>query len=134
MFLFQVSLAHLTDLLIRFLSHLAYGYAVLPKEQVDALFKTLCTSVNKKMKPHVIYLRIDPEEAHRRTHTRGEAIDNIEILGIEHQKKVAANFDSLLHDTSLYHHAWEVDANQDRENVKEQLENIVAKIKELVEI
>ncbi len=115
------------------LSHLCYGYASLPREQIDALFKTYCKQVNEEMKPHVIYLHIDPEEAARRMQSRGGETDNVELLGIEHQRKVADNFATLLRaNTPLIHRAWVIDAAQDRENVKQQLSKVVREIESLL--
>lgn len=85
------------------------------------------------MKPHVIYLDIKPELAAERMVARGRQTDNVEALGIEHQRKVAANFEALFDDCdndSLYHSVWFVNANADLNTVETDLETIIKEIKD----
>lgn len=113
------------------LSHFSYGYASLEKDKVDALFRTLCKDINETMKPYVIFFRIDPKVAAERIKARNESTDNVELLGLQHQEKVAQQYEELLTQTYLFRGAWIVDANEDQEGVQKQLKEIFLEIQSM---
>ena len=119
--------AHFCDVIISdrgYLSHLAYGYASLPKEQITTLFCDVLKDVRRP--DHILYLNITPEEAAKRIKKRQGATDRIEALGISHQQKVLNNFQELFKgENSQWVEAGgtitEIDAGQDRDGVAKQL-------------
>lgn len=119
--------AQLCDVIISdrgYLSHLAYGYASLPKEQITMLFCDILKDV--RLPDHIIYLNITPEAAAKRLRERRGPTDKVEALGMSHQQKVLDHFTALLSEKPQ---RWvgengtisEIDAGQDREGVAKQL-------------
>lgn len=123
--------AHMCDVIISdrgYLSHLAYGYASLPEEMIDKIFREVLQDV--RLPNHILYLDITPEEAAKRIKERRGASDKVEALGLAHQHKVIHHFRSLLSDRP---DRWvvdggtitEIDAGTDRGGVIDQLKDWV---------
>lgn len=78
----------------------------------------------------VLYLRVDGETALQRRIRRGEEADVIELKGPEYQELVRGSFEKYLNHYSDVQ-IIEIDATQDLDNVKKQLDNAVEKLLQL---
>lgn len=108
-----------------FFSHIAYGIHNTSPEFVDGLFRNLMAQVTD-LPDIVIFFNVSPEIAKTRRNHRGEAEDAIELKGLEYQEKVRQTFiDELKAEHPKHIRVFHVDANQDLQNVRAQLDDIV---------
>jgi dTMP kinase len=108
------------------LSHLSYTDHNVSEEFTNLLYKNVLRKTTL-MPDLVIYFAVDTETALKRRVKRGEGMDVIEMKGIEFQNKVRDSFGTHLGDmTAIGQTNVEiVDANQDIEGVRSQLDNIL---------
>lgn len=116
------------------LDHLAYTDHNVSAEFTDTLY-----SIIQEITPMpdiVVYLAVDTDTALKRRVKRGEGMDVIEMKGVEFQEKVRESFlerisamGNYAPDTVVFF----VDANENVEGVREQIDSIVGKIVSLRE-
>ncbi len=127
-----------TDLVVSdrgFFSHLAYGLHNTSEVFVRGLFEHLMGRMTA-LPDVVIYFKVDTEVAKQRMIGRGQAMDVIELKGVGFQEKVRESFHTyfakyqhsglLKHDFQLFL----IDANEDIEGVRRQLDKVLARIQE----
>lgn len=109
-----------------YFSHLAYGLHNTSADFVQGLFKNFISKVTK-LPDIVIYFSVNPETALQRRIKRGEAMDVIELKGVEYQEKVRKTFKDELNEAGCFEQVsvFEVDANQTIKNVQQSLDNIL---------
>jgi thymidylate kinase len=109
-------------------SHLAYTDHNVSKDFTDLLYKGVI-ELETRLPEIVIYFRVNTETALKRRIKRGGVMDVIEMKGIEYQEKVRESFEEYIkednNDPSTGTVFFSVDANQDLDNVKSQLNNIL---------
>jgi thymidylate kinase len=118
--------AEAPDLLISdrgWLSHLAYTDHNVSTEFTNALYNGLVKKITK-LPDMVLYFRVNTETALKRRIKRGEGMDVIEMKGVEFQEKVRGSFEKyseelINQDNKL---VIDIDANQDLDGVKQQLD------------
>lgn len=115
-----------------FFSHLAYGLHNTSERFVNGLFRDLMANITD-LPDVVIYFNVDTNVAKQRMINRGQAMDVIELKGTDFQDKVRESF---LHYLEWYDkkepvfdgRIFYVDANQDIEGVRRQLDKILKKV------
>jgi len=125
------SLANFYDFIVSdrgWLSHLAYTDHNVGEGFTEDLYLKF---IGKKTEmPHVVvYFDVNTDTALKRRVSRGEGMDVIEMKGVEFQEKVRSSFQKYmdhesLSDTTIYI----VDANEDIEGVRLQLDKIVEEL------
>ena len=109
-------------------SHLAYTDHNVSKDFTDLLYRGVL-ELETRLPEIVIYFRVNTETALKRKVKRGGAMDVIEMKGVEYQEKVRESFEEYIfednNDPSTGTVFFSVDANQDLDNVKSQLNNIL---------
>jgi len=109
-------------------SHLAYTDHNVSKDFTDLLYRGVL-ELETRLPEIVIYFRVNTETALKRRVKRGGAMDVIEMKGVEYQEKVRESFEEYIfednNDPSTGTVFFSVDANQDLDNVKSQLNNIL---------
>lgn len=110
-------------------SHLAYTDHNVSEEFTAKLYDNLLAKTTL-LPDVVIYFSVNTETALSRRIKRGTGMDAIEMKGIEFQEKVRKSFQKYLNvDESLETvKVFYVDANQDIEGVRRQLDDILGKI------
>lgn len=108
-----------------FFSHLAYGLHNTSEDFVNGLFVNLMAE-QTALPDIVVYFSVDTKIALERMKKRGQTMDVIELKGVGYQEKVREAFDHYLNQSEV--EVYEVDANQDLENVKGQLDTILEDI------
>ena len=121
-----------TDLVISdrgFFSHLAYGLHNTSETFVTGLFEDLMAKITS-LPDVVIYFKVDTAVAKQRMIGRGQAMDVIELKGVGFQDKVRNAFEFYLDDYSKNGDIliFTVDANQDIQGVRNQLNDILQEI------
>jgi dTMP kinase len=111
------------------LSHLAYTDHNVSEDFTASLYGGLLHETTL-LPDVVIYFTVNTDTALKRRIRRGETMDVIEAKGVEFQEKVRNSFLKYMHDykTGDKGQAFVVDANQSIEDVKRQLDIILAKI------
>lgn len=115
------------------LSHLAYTDHNVSKEFTDKFYLDFLQPL-APMPDLVIYLDLSTETAQKRISGRGEALDAIELKGLEFQENVRQSFAEHIEGLEKYSPETNVviiDANKDLESVQGQLELIVANLSQL---
>lgn len=111
-------------------SHLAYTDHNVSEEFTDLLYNGVLADTT--LLPNVvIYFGVDTDTALKRRIKRGEGMDVIEMKGVEFQEKVRSSFQKYMiqyEATGRIEHIYFVDANQDLDNVKTQLDDILEDI------
>lgn len=108
------------------LSHLAYTDHNVSKQFTDDFYLDNISKITS-LPDVVIYLSVDGETSLQRRIRRGEEADVIELKGPEYQEKVRQSFQSYMN----YYRGQDsftiinIDATQDLEGVKKQLDNAV---------
>jgi dTMP kinase len=108
-------------------SHLAYTDHNVSPEFTQKLYQGLLAQ-STLLPDVVIYFKVDTETALKRRVKRGEGMDVIEMKGVEFQEKVRESF---LKHINLYNHmirVYEVDANQDIDGVRTQIDAILNRL------
>ena len=109
-------------------SHLAYTDHNVSNDFTDLLYRGVL-ELETKLPDVVIYFRVNTETALKRRVKRGGTMDVIEMKGVEYQEKVRESFEEYIrednNDPSSNTVFFSVDANQDLDNVKFQLNNIL---------
>lgn len=111
------------------LSHLAYTDHNVNAEFTDRLY-TILEEITP-MPDIVVYLSVNTETALKRRIKRGEGMDVIEMKGVEFQEKVRVSFNARMEEMNIYSPdtvLFLVDANEDVNGVREQIDAIVGKI------
>jgi len=111
-----------------FFSHLAYGLHNTSEVFITGLFENLMAK-QTSLPDIVIYFAVDTGVALKRRVRRGEAVDVIEAKGVGYQEMVREAFEIYLSEAKGIT-VYEVDANQDIENVQRQLDSILDYIQE----
>lgn len=134
------SLGHFApDLVISdrgFFSHLAYGLHNTSETFVTGLFENLMAKVTS-LPDVVIYFKVDTAVAKQRMIGRGQAMDVIELKGTGYQEKVRDAFEMYFAKytnkalASANFRVFTVDANQNIEGVRAQLDRILEDIQSL---
>lgn len=108
-----------------YLSHVAYTDHNVSVEFSNKLYNDFLFNITS-FPDVVIYFRVSTETALKRRVKRGGAMDVIEMKGVEYQEKVGESFEKYIDETiSDKVDFYFVDANQDLDNVKFQLNNIL---------
>lgn len=114
-------------------SHLAYTDHNVSKEFTNTLYNNVLK--NSTLLPDVvIYFSVDTNTALKRRVKRGTEMDVIEMKGIEYQEKVRESFQTRMNesiDNSERITIFDVDANQNIEQVQEQLNTILDQLANL---
>lgn len=109
------------------LSHLAYTDHNVSEEFTKKLYDNFLKEITD-LPDIIIYFSVSPETALKRRVRRGEAMDAIELKGVEFQDKVRKSFEKYIDQYSKNTTIYVVNANQDLENVKLQLLEILDNI------
>jgi len=109
-----------------FFSHLAYGLHNTSESFISSLFENLIAKTTS-LPDIVIYFKVDTVVAKQRMIDRGQIMDAIEQKGVQYQENVRNAFDSYFNKYPNIK-VFTVDANQDIENVKKQLDEILNNI------
>lgn len=112
------------------LSHLAYTDHNVSFEFTDLFYRNVVEQITS-LPDVVVYFTVNTDTALKRRVKRGGTMDVIEMKGIEYQEKVRGSFE--LYIERLYDNGvafFEIDANQDLENVKKQLDIVLDEISE----
>jgi len=108
-------------------SHLAYTDHNVNQEFTEALYKGV-VGKGTLLPDVVIYFKVDTDTALARRVKRGTGMDVIEMKGVPFQEKVRDSFLRHMNESALelgYKKLFLVDANQDIENVRRQLDGIL---------
>lgn len=111
-------------------SHLAYNDHNVSPEHTEKFYLEYVKNATL-MPDAVIYFDVNTKTALKRRVKRGEGMDVIEMKGIEFQEKVRESFLSYLYDKSTntdYSWLFIVDANEDIDVVRRQLDNILQQL------
>lgn len=131
---FYKSVADQYDIILSdrgWLSHLAYTDHNVSKQFTDGFYLGMVEKM-ADLPDAIVYLRVDGETALNRRIRRGEEPDVIELKGPEYQEKVRESFEGFLSDyrgTGI--EIIEIDATQDLDGVKKQLDGAVEKLLQL---
>lgn len=106
-----------------YLSHLAYTDHNVSEEFTNQLYINL-VGMKTLLPDFVIYFKVNTDTALKRRIKRGESIDAIEMKGVEFQEKVRESFEKYIEANRFKIMTYEVDANQDLDSVKIQLDTI----------
>jgi len=106
-------------------SHLAYTDHNVNEAFTKGLYINFLQNLTQ-MPDIVIYFNVDSEVAKQRMINRGQAMDAIELKGKNFQDKVRSSFKKYLVDSNIK--VFIVDANQDIEGVRKQLDFILGEI------
>jgi dTMP kinase len=107
-------------------SHLAYTDHNVSKEFTNTLYSNAIGKLTA-MPDVVIYFGVNTETALKRRQRRGLEMDAIEIKGTGFQEKVRESFENYIFEAEGVEKYF-VDANQDLDNVKRQLDSILDQI------
>lgn len=113
-----------------FFSHLAYGLHNTSESFVTGLFENLMAK-HTLLPDVVIYFTVNTDTALKRRVKRGEAMDVIEMKGVPYQEKVREAFDDYIAKyvkSGVVKGLYVVDANEDIEGVRAQLDDILDQI------
>lgn len=110
-------------------SHLAYTDHNVSTEFTERLYNNFLADITT-LPDIVVYLNVSEETALARRTRRGEEADVIELKGVPFQQKVRESFEKYISEykSSSNINFFEIDANQDLENVKSQLDSIAAQL------
>jgi dTMP kinase len=108
-------------------SHLSYTDHNVSEEFTEMLYDKMMKNVTL-LPDIVIYFSVDTKTALARRIKRGGAMDAIELKGVEYQEKVRQSFEKHLAKYSDVVQIFTVDANQDVEGVRRQLDRILLQI------
>lgn len=109
------------------LSHLAYTDHNVNPAFTEGLYLNFLQQ-HTQLPDIIIYFNVNTETALKRRISRGST-DVIEMKGVEFQEKVRSSFEKYMSDTSLAStQIYTVDANQDIEGVRLQLDKIIEAI------
>lgn len=109
------------------LSHYAYADASISEKFVQDFYINFLEKY-VPIDDYIIYLSADPDLALSRRLKRGGAIDYIEKQGVDFQKKVSYNFNKYIKEYKTRVPIFIVDANQDVQKVRSDIENVLSAI------
>lgn len=113
-------------------SHLAYTDHNVNTEFTKSLYKGVIQSITS-MPDLTVYFKVSTDIALKRRVKRGAGVDVIEMKGVEFQEKVRASFEKHLEEFHWSGKALTViNADEDLDNVKYQLDNLVENLEFLM--
>jgi len=106
------------------LSHLAYTDHNVSEDFTKTLYGDFVRNITL-LPDVVIYFSVNTETALKRRVKRGSGMDVIEMKGVEFQERVRSSFEKYINQYSGKFQVYVVDANQDIDGVREQLDVIL---------
>jgi thymidylate kinase len=106
------------------LSHLAYTDHNESVEFTDKLYNNLLAKFTE-LPDVILYFNVNTETALKRRQKRGSGMDVIEMKGVEFQEKVRGSFLKYIETLPFSTKVVIIDANQDVEGVRRQLDQVI---------